>query len=412
MDGKIDLVGVGPGDPRWLTQAAVRIIEASDLLIGGARNLEPFQYLHKATLTIGNNLEAVCQTIAADCRSQKITVLASGDPGLFSICQTLKRNLPGLTIAVAPGISSLQYFCNKLGIAWDDLQIVSLHGRGQLNLAAEIRQHQRVCVFTDAQHPPQAICRELQTYGLPEVRVSVGENLSYPEEQLVTGTLAEMIQSKFGGLCLMLLEKQASGTERWPYLTPGIPDADFIRDAAPMTPMTKEEARAVTLAKLRLRRDSTVFDIGAGTGSVSVECALLAPAGQVYAIERNPAALKLLAANRERFGAANLTIVPGIAPEILTQLPLPDRVFIGGTGGNLQPMIEWLSGLPTKPRIVLNAVTLETTYLAMEAFKSAGFSAIELIQLAVARSETVAGKHLLKALNPIYIISAAKGVTL
>jgi precorrin-6Y C5,15-methyltransferase (decarboxylating) len=408
MDPKIYVVGVGPGDAQLLTRAALQVIQSSDLLVGGVRNLEAFQYLNKDMLAIQNNLEEVCQTIAADYRSRRITVLATGDPGIFSIGQTLKRKLAGVPLEVIPGVSSLQYFCNKLGIAWDDLRIVSLHGRARLNLAAEIRQHRRVCVFTDVQHPPQAICRGLQSCGLPEVQVTVGENLSYPDERLVTGSLVEVAEKEFGGLSLLLFEKTATATKRWPYLTPGISDSAFIRETVPMT---KEEARAVTLAKLRLRRDSTIFDIGAGTGSVSVECALLAPAGQVYAIERNPAALKLLAVNRERFDADNMLIVPGSAPEILTQLPPPDRVFIGGTCGNLAAIIEWLSGLATMPRVVLNAVTLETTYQAMEGFQSYGFMT-ELIQLAVARGATCGGKHLLKALNPIYIISAAQEGTL
>jgi precorrin-6Y C5,15-methyltransferase (decarboxylating) len=411
MDPKIYVVGVGPGDLQLLTRAALQIIESSDLLIGGVRNLEAFQYLNKETLAIRNNLDEICQTIATGYRFRRITVLATGDPGLFSIGQTLKRKLAGAPLEMISGVSSVQYFCNKLGITGDDLRIVSWHGRVRLNLAAEIRQHRRVCVFTDAQRPPQAICQELLGCGLTEVRVTVGENLSYPDERLVTGLLAEMAEKaekEFGGLSLLLFEKTATATKRWPYLTPGIPDSAFIRETVPLT---KEEVRAVTLAKLRLRRDSVVFDIGAGTGSVSVECALLAPAGQVYAIERNSAALKLLAGNRERFDADNIVVVPGSAPDILAQLPPPDRVFIGGTGGNLAAIIEWLSGLATMPRVVLNAVTLETTYQAMEGFQASGFTT-ELIQLAVARGATYGGKHLLQALNPIYIISAAQEGTL
>jgi precorrin-6Y C5,15-methyltransferase (decarboxylating) len=407
-DGKLYVVGVGPGGSKWLTPAALQIIESSDLLIGGARNLAPFKCLNKTMLTLANNLETVCHTIAVECRQRQIAVLASGDPGIFSIMQALKRRLPEVAIEAVPGISSLQYFCNKLGIAWDNLRIISLHGRGQPDWAAEIGKHRRVCVFTDVSHPPQAICRELRAVTLPEARVAVGENLSYPEERIVMGTPAQIEADQFGGLCLMLLETAAPERANWPYRTPGIPDADFCRDAVPMT---KEEIRAVTLAKLRLRRENIVYDIGAGTGSVSVECALLAPAGQVYAIERDPPALKLLAANRGRFGVANLTVVSGAAPEILTGLPLPERVFIGGTGGNLAAIIDWLGNLPALPRVVLNAVTLDSAYQAVQGFRIAGFSNVELVQLTVARSEPIVGKLMLKALNPVFIISAASEVS-
>ena len=187
---------------------------------------------------------------------------------------------------------------------------------------------------------------------------------------------------------------------------PGIPDEQFIRDKVPMT---KEEIRTVTLSKLRPNSADIIYDIGAGSGSISVECSLLAPEGKVYAIERNPKATELIAKNKQKFKCANLEIIRGLAPKALTELPPPHKVVIGGSGGNLEEILELLDKkLLPKGRIVINAILLETLSAALNYYQAKSNYKVEFVQMAISKAERVADLNMMKAYNPIYIITAEK----
>ncbi len=179
------------------------------------------------------------------------------------------------------------------------------------------------------------MCQELVERGLGDVQLSVGERLSYSDERIVTGTAAELAGETFADLSVLLAENPDPVVRPWN--GSGLPDGAFLRGDVPMT---KEEVRSLALSKLRLEEHHVVWDVGAGTGSVSVECALSCPAGRVYAVEKKDAALALLAENKARFHAVNLEIVAGTAPEALTNLPAPDRVFLGGTSGSLEEILQ------------------------------------------------------------------------
>lgn len=191
----------------------------------------------------------------------------------------------------------------------------------------------------------------------------------------------------------------------WPYKTPGIPDDQFIRDRVPMT---KEEVRTVTLAKARLMEDSVTYDIGSGTGSIAVEAALLAPAGTVYAIERNSTGVELIKKNADLFGAENIKVVPGVAPDVLKGLPAPDRVIIGGSGGNLERIITYIDGvLKPKGRIIINAIVLETLGTAIKCLSEKGYYT-EVTQVLVSRTKEINDLHMMQAENPVYIVAAER----
>lgn len=190
----------------------------------------------------------------------------------------------------------------------------------------------------------------------------------------------------------------------WDFITPGIPDEFFIRGRVPMT---KEEIRVVTLAKARLFSGMTVWDVGSGTGSIAVEAARLVPGGQVYAVEKSVEGLELIEKNILHFGLENITVIPGEAPEALKKLPSPHRVIIGGSGGRFVEIISLLEDkLLPGGRVVLNAVTLETVAVALDRLCRPWRT--EIVQLAVARGEKVGKSHLMRALNPVYIITAWK----
>lgn len=194
--------------------------------------------------------------------------------------------------------------------------------------------------------------------------------------------------------------------QRWKYRTGGIPDELFIRG---QVPMTKAEVRVVTLAKARLLDRQVIWDIGAGTGSISVEAALTAVNGSVFAVEREPAAVELIKKNAELFGALNLTVCPGTAPAALAGLPAPERVFIGGSGGNLAEIMAFVHGqLPTGGRVVVNAVVLETLGTALAVLRQLDYAHIDVTQVSIARAVEVGSVHMLKSHNPVFVVSGEK----
>ncbi len=409
MCNKLFIVGIGPGNPEYVYPAAQRVIDASDVLMGGRRNLELFRHLNKEELVIGSRLQEIERYILENIGKKAMTVLASGDPGIFSITGFLKSRLGNIEMEVFPGISSLQYLCAKINKSWEDSRILSLHGREGADIADAVEKYRKVAVFTGGASSPVGVCRELLARGMGHVRVTVGEKLSYPEERIVEGLPEDICRLEFDTLSIMLLES-AGNTARpvpaWDYETGGIPDEMFIRGEVPMT---KEEVRAVTLARLRLRGDSVVYDIGAGTGSVSVECGLKAKSGRVYAVEKEQDAVELIKRNIERFGLRNVTVVEGEAPEVLEGLPQPDRIFIGGSGGSMEGILDRISRIEgTGLRVVINAVVLETACEAMKILGAKGFRDIDIVNIAVSRGRPVGGRHMLQALNPVYIISAER----
>ena len=185
-----------------------------------------------------------------------------------------------------------------------------------------------------------------------------------------------------------------------PWNGSGLPDDAFLRGDVPMT---KEEVRTLALSKLRLNEDSVVWDVGAGTGSVSVECALSCPAGRVFAVEKKEEALGLLEENKARFHASNLTIVGGTAPEALKDLPAPDRVFIGGTSGELGEVLRVIFDKNPAARVVCTAITLETVAQAAALF--ANLEGADMVQVSATRTRTAGRYHLMDAQNPVWIFS-------
>lgn len=414
MSGIIRIVGIGPGNPEYVLPAAVTAINRADVLIGGKRLLEQFIQAGQEALEFDGDYARIGDYITRHAASKQIVILASGDPGIFSIQKTLRRTLSGIAIETVPGISALQYFCAKLGTSWDDLRIISLHGRDDAGFYHTVRTAPRICVFTGGNNSPDAVCRRLQAEGLGNVRITVGERLSYPEERIVRGDPTQIGALPFDNLAIMLIENDgamppSTETDGERIASSGLPDDSFRRGDAPMT---KAEIRAITLSKLQLRRHDVVCDIGAGTGSVAVEAARLCAAGTVYAIEKDPQAVELVRDNVTHFGLTNVQIINGTAPEALAGLPGPDRVFVGGSDGRLPEVIRRLGAYPQSLRVVINAVTLETTCEALQHLTENGFANIETIQVAISRSQAAGAKHIMKALNPVTIISADKAADL
>ena len=248
------------------------------------------------------------------------------------------------------------------------------------------------------------LCRRLTEGGLGTVKVTVGERLGYPEERITVGTAEELSHKQFHSLSSALMENPNPGA----VVTHGLPDEAFTR--AEKVPMTKSEVRSVCLSKLRLTRNAVAWDVGAGTGSVSIEMALQAEAGRVFAIERKDEALDILRENAARFGLSNLEVVPGMAPGACNDLPAPTHVFLGGTSGNLHEILRVILEKNPEARIVATAIALESQAELTECMKRFSFRETEVVCLNVAKARKAGPYHLMTGQNPIYIFTMQGGI--
>lgn len=396
---KIFIIGIGMGNPETITMRGKKIIEESQGLAGADRMVESFR---QPGLEICRTIDPVeiHQWIREREDLQKISVLMSGDVGFFSGAKKLNGLLEeeGYDTELIPGISSLQYLCAKVKVPWEDVKIMSLHHHDN-NFLGAVQTSKKAFLLAGGERTPGHVCRELTRVGLGEVTVIIGANLSYPQEKIVRGTAESLGRKDYPSLSVMLIENPCPLSKS--IETHGIADEEFIRGEVPMT---KEEIRSVAVSKLGIGKEDVIYDIGAGTGSVSVEMALQAMEGRVYAIEVNREALGLLAQNREKFGISNLEIIPGSAPEALEGLPSPDKVFIGGTKGKMAEILRHIAKVAPEAKVVINAIALESVADALSALKENGFAKVNTVQLSVARSRKVESYTMMTGQNPVFII--------
>lgn len=399
---RVNIVGIGPGNPDLLTGEARQAIAASNILLGDKRMLSAFADSSKTVYdTIKTSVIAEVAA-KADPAKDVLAVLVSGDVGFFSLAKTISGKLPDCECVRYCGISSLVYFASKLQLSWDDAKIVSMHGRDQ-NLVAAVAQNKKVFSLTGGDHSPQALCKQLCEHGLGQVLVYVGENLSYPEEKITQGTAEEISALSFTSLSvMMLLNDEANCFEPTVH---GLADDLFMRSKVPMT---KQEVRSVSMSKLMPKATDVIYDIGAGTGSCSVELALIAKQGKVWAFERNPVAVELLGKNKELFGLTNLDVIAGEALENIKTMPAPDCVFVGGSGGDLCEMLDVIYAKNSKCRIVINAITVETLAQVAAYYKEHPDYSLEIVNVFVARSKKLGSYNLMMAQNPVYVMTALK----
>ena len=389
------MAGIGMGSDDTRTLGVLRAVREAECIIGARRMVQSVDTAGKRVCeaVLAKDIAEIIRTGSERC----YTVLLSGDTGFYSGAKSLLRELGDETeTEVLPGIGSLTYFCARLKRPWEDVRAVSLHGRN-CDFVREVRYNPVVFSLLGGDTGAKEALERLVHAGLGEVRVQIGENLGYPGERISTGTASELVHKEFGSLCVLLAENPKADAESVTY---GLPDEAFDRDKVPMT---KEEVRSVCVSKLSLARGSVVYDVGSGSGSVSVECALVASRGTVYAIEQKDTAIELTRHNAEMFGLVNLEIVPGSAPEALIPLPPPTHAFIGGSSGNLRAIVDLLLEKNPAVRIVATAVTLETvselTALMGE------FTVADVAEIQVNKPRTVGRYHLFNAQNPVYIFT-------
>ncbi|MDB1820127.1 precorrin-6y C5,15-methyltransferase (decarboxylating) subunit CbiE [Collinsella aerofaciens] len=412
---KVTIIGAGPGNPDLLSRAALDAIDIADVVIGAHRALAGIDVppdVVRCELVKTADIVAALTDVAS---WQRVVVVMTGDVGLFSGARRLVEALSGnaqVDVRVVPGISSASYLAARLARPWQDWRFASAHGVA-CDIVAEAERAGELFLATSGGEDPSRLSGELVQAGFGDARVTVAERLSYPDERITCATASEIAGQTFDDLNVMLIEfavgagspagASRAASSRWPYASSGIPDELFIRGDVPMT---KQEVRAVALAKLRLAATDTVWDVGAGTGSVSIEAALVTRAGSVWAVERNATGVRLIRENADAFGCGNVHAVPGVAPEALAKLPIPDAVFVGGSAGKLPSIVEAALEKNSQVRLCVPCVTVETLTEACALLSGSRFKGFEACQVSAARAEAVGSHHLMKAQNPVFLVSA------
>lgn len=398
---KITIAGIGMGTKKTLTLGVLETLEGAELVIGAARLLDDLPQSYHGKKLVATKPQVIADMLAKHSNLAQVCVVMSGDSGFYSGAKHLLALLPDCAVVVLPGISSVQYMAAQLGFCWQDVRLVSAHGV-DCNVVGNVLAASDSFFLTGGTVTPGVLAARLAAAGVPDITLWVGENLSYPNENMTSGTPSALSGKEFAPLAAVWVHRAPITTPHL-FLTGGIPDHAFLRGAVPMT---KQEVRVAALAKLGIAQGDVLYDIGAGTGSVAVEMALASPMVQVFAVEKNPEACDLIRQNRRCFGAYNITLIEGDAPTVLAKLPPPNAVFVGGSSGNLRGMIQAVVYKNPAVRVVVTAVTLETLAEAGSVLGSLGFLNIETTQLAVSRAVPMGSHHLLTAQNPVFIIRA------
>ena len=434
---KIHLIGVGPGNPELVTAGAVRLIQHTSLLAGSEKALKTSmaaagdpdvpKFVFKET-------KEVLSFVQEHPEYPDLCMVFSGDTSTYSGAIPLKKALEEcreeqFEIDNVPGVSSIQYFLSHGGLSMSDVKLISLHGR-TMDVVPIIRENPYVCVLLDEEEDVSAIAKKLSRYGLNETLITVGEHLSLPEESFVSGHPREFRNRRFERLAIALIRNEGY---KMPTHSYGIADDHFLRTGA--LPITRRDVRALSLCRLAIRANSVIYDIGAGTGSVTIEAALACPEGQVIAVEKDEDAAIAIEQNRSLFQVDNVRVLRGCAPDCFQEfrltdpvradggrgavilpdeaaqeertLPKPDSIFIGGNEGDLAEIVNWAVSLNPNVTIVINTVTLEgiSEILAIE--KKLTDYNFEMAEIQATGLERRGSYHMHHAENPVTITRIA-----
>ncbi len=407
---EIVLAGVGMGSKDNLTREVFQKIENADILLGAHRMIERYHpRIEKKSFYKAEEVIPYLKEIQQKLSPEKIrtVILFSGDSGFYSGCQTLYKALREETengnlsasIKLMPGISSVAYLASVLGESYQDAAVYSTHGKELPNLIRRLKRESKIFMLLSGAKDLAMLGEMLVKADMNGCEISVGYQLSYPEQSIRTLTPKECCGIRKEGLYVCCIKNPYVEQGK---LTHGKADTDFIRDKVPMT---KEEIREVSICKLKLHKDAVVYDIGSGTGSIAIEIASLSDDIQVFAIERNKEAADLIKKNITKFGTENISVVTAEAPEGFSGLPVPTHAFVGGTGGRWKEILSALYRLNPNMRVVLNAVSMETVSVMKELLSLYSVENEEVIQIQVNRAKRAGQHHLMQAENPVWICS-------
>lgn len=405
----ITLIGCGMGKSEELSGAAVRAIKNADIVFGAKRLLDSLEInSEKYPYYLAKDIVPILEKQDGD-----VAILFSGDTGFYSGTKKLYEIINNLVeekkinaeIKILPGISSVSYLSALTGISWDDAKIISLHGAGNVDewkkkFLNTVKNNKKCFALLSGIKDINNIGKILVEEGLSEISIVAGYQMSCENQKVMNLTPEECMKLKEEGLYSIFIISK--GENKKIKITTGIRDDEFIRGKVPMT---KEEVRTVSISKMNLLRDSVVYDIGSGTGSVAVEIARLSEEIKVFAIEKKTEGIELIEKNKAQFGLDNIDVVEGMAPEAMEYLPVPTHAFIGGSSGNMTDIVKSLIDKNPGIQIVVNAVSFETLKKLMMLEEGKMVSDFDMVNLNVTKTEMHGKYHMMRAQNPVYICS-------
>jgi precorrin-6Y C5,15-methyltransferase (decarboxylating) len=400
-EDKVYIIGVAPGGAASLCSEARRLVKKAELVFGGRRLLDMFPSLTGEMITIKNNLVEVTDLMKRNMGQKRMVVLASGDPDFYGITGYLTDKLGKDSLEIIPNVSAMQLAFARIKESWADAVFVSVHARPIEDIIETIRSNHKIGIFTDDEHTPAIIGNVLLEHGVDGYRAYVCQDLGTHKERIIDTDLHHLARKRFSPLNIMILLRE--NPETAPRQVLGIPEARFHRRRNGL--ITKQEIRAISLSKLALNENSIVWDIGAGSGAISIEASCLVRKGRIYAIEKNDADVDIIRKNVREFHASNIVVVKAFAPVGLDRLPAPTAVFIGGSGGRMEEILDIVCRrLKPGGCIVINIVVLENLSTVVDALKARGFVP-DVTLVNVARSTKVAELTRFEALHPVFVVT-------
>ncbi len=411
MKDKITIIGIGDDGLDGLTRQALDIIDQAGTLFGPANLLHKIQVTRQRLVPLSADLEQVAESLAAE-TAGPLVLLASGDPLFYGIARFLCDKLGKDRFEVLPHVSSMQLAFARVKESWDEAYLTNLATQAVPRVVQRIRSAETVGVFTTDETPPAALARALLDQGIDYFTAYVCENLGSRDECVTRGTLPEIAEQSFSSLNVMILVRQPGVPDRPANMQGkrlfGNPDECFLQSRPKRGLLTPSEVRAIALAEMDLGPLSVVWDVGAGSGSVAIESAQLAPQGQVYAIEMDPEDYNLLVENARTFGTHNLTPILGEAPQAWQELPDPDAIFVGGTGRAVVSLVEsaWQRLRPAG-RLVVNVASLDNLTAVEQALRALA-SEPQILMVNLSRGQLQLDSLRLEAANPSFLVIARK----
>jgi precorrin-6Y C5,15-methyltransferase (decarboxylating) len=409
---KIHIIGIGDDGLEGVISPARQLVEQAELIVGAESTLAKLPKLKAERLVVGSNLDQAIDRIsrAAD---KKVVVLASGDPLFYGVARYLCDRLGKERFDVVPHVSSMQLAFARVKESWEEAFLTNLANRPLDQAIEKIRVATKAGLFTSDDCPPKAVAKALLDRRIDYFSAYVCENLGSPDERVTQGELAEIATQDFSPLNVMILVRRPNVPDRPSEAIGrrlfGNPDEAFLQSKPKQGLLTPAEVRSMALAEMDLGPTSTVWDIGAGSGSVAIEAAQIAAGGAVYAIEMDAEDHQLITANAERFAVANLVAVLGRAPDAWKDLPDPDSIFVGGSGREISRVVE-LAFARLRPggRLVASVGSLESLSAVYQALERAA-KEVNVWMINIARGTYQLERVRFEALNPTFLLGVIKG---
>jgi len=409
---KIHILGVGSDGMRGLTGRARELLQQADVVLGAEPTLALIPELKAARIAIGSDLGETAQFLEANLGSKKMVVVASGDPLFYGVARWLCDRLGKERFEVLPHVSSMQLAFARIKESWEEAFLTNLATHSLEEVLDRIRTAETVGLFTSEQESPPMIAKQLLARGLDYFKAYVCENIGAPDERVTQGELSDVQEMEFAPLNVMVLKRKPGRPDQQRaaarFRRFGNPDDVFAQSRPKSGLITQAEVRAIALAQLDVQPASVVWDIGAGSGSVSIEAAQLAHLGMVYAIEQDVADYHLIVANAQTFGLRNLTAIHGLAPAVFDGLPAPDCIFVGGLGKEVARLLEAAhAALRPGGRMVVHVASLDNLSAVYAALKSLA-PHVSALLVNLARGNEQLETLRFEALNPTFLLGVTK----